>query len=195
MKTLLGCLMCLVFTLSQSFAISGGPFGGKGHVQTTGIYAGVFVPIPTVVDPGPPPVTLTDNSLGLFTLTVPKTGLATGTTAVFRNGFFYSGTIQGSADPDTAKLTGVVNATFTENVATVTTSGGTTTTITFIEIFSANGQLNKTQIVANTNLFAATSARIKGTSSLTYTNTAGDPNGDSGGPIEYKVKGFKQANQ
>src|SRR5882724_2274702 len=116
MKIVLGCLMCVVLTASECFAIDGGPvFGGGGQVTVTGIYAGVFVPIKIVVDPGPPPVTLTDNSLVLFTLIIPKVGLGTGTTAVFRNGFFYSGTIQGSADPDSARLTGVVNASFELN--------------------------------------------------------------------------------
>src|SRR5882672_8653322 len=99
MKVLLGCLMCLVLTIVETFAISGGPWGGPSHVTVTGTYAGVFVPIPPV-NPAPPPPTLPpDNSLALFTLKVPQIGLASGTSAVFRNGIFYSGTIRGSADP------------------------------------------------------------------------------------------------
>src|SRR5947209_5149698 len=46
MKTVLGCLMCLVFTMSQSFAISGGPFGGgAGKPSTTGTYAPMFTAV------------------------------------------------------------------------------------------------------------------------------------------------------
>src|SRR6266550_7569918 len=135
MKILLACLMCLVLGASECFAISGGPvFGGGGQVTVTGTYAGVFVPI---VDPT---IGLSEDSLVLFTLTIPKVGLATGTTAVFRNGFFYSGTIQGSADPDSARLTGVVNAFFQETVAQ------DNNTMFFFE-FDANGQFTNAHIV------------------------------------------------
>jgi len=187
MKILLACLMCLVLGASECFAISGGPVFGGGQLTITGSYAGVFVPIPTVLDPGPPPVTQTDNSLVLFTLSIPKVGLTSGTTAVFRNGFFYSGTILGSADPDTAKLTGVVDASFTETPQ----SGTVTTTIEF----DANGKFLNTKITANTNPSSSATARIRGRAVLTYRNDAmpPDPAGDSGGPIQYKVHGFKQS--
>src|SRR2546430_801029 len=109
MRILLACLMCLVLAMSQAFAISGGPFPSPAPV--TGTYAGVFVPIPIVPDPATPEVTLTDNSLALFTLSIQKLGLASGTAAVFRNGISYSGSIQASADVDTAKLRGVITAT------------------------------------------------------------------------------------
>lgn len=192
--------MCLVLGASQCFAISGGPFGGGSQVTVTGTYAGVFVPIPTVLDPGPPPVTMTDNSLALFTLKIPKTGLASGVTAVFRNGLFYSGTIQGSADPDSAKLTGVVNSSFQETVAT-------TSTTTFVFEYDANGQFVNAKIVANPNVASSATTRIKGRASLTYRTDApdpnctnsfptpcpSDPNGNSGGPIDYKIHGFKQS--
>src|SRR5437763_16385518 len=104
MKVLLAALMCLVFTITQAFAISGGPWSGSGGpVTVTGTYAGVLVPLVGVVDAGPPPVTLPpDNSVALFTLKIPQTGLASGTSVVFRNGIAYSGPVQGSADLDTA---------------------------------------------------------------------------------------------
>ena len=150
-----------------------------------------MVPIPTILDPGPPPITLTDNSLALFTLTVPKTGLATGTSAVFRNGLFYPGTILGSADPNTAKLTGIVNASFQ-----ITPRTGT---ITIIYDYFANGQFVNTKITAPGG--SNNTIRIRGTAKLTYTNDAPDPatgtfpdpKGDSGGPIQYKIHGFKQS--
>jgi hypothetical protein len=187
MKTLLGCLMCLVFTLSQSFAISGGPFGGRGHVRTTGTYAGLFVPTG---------VNSSDNSLGLFTATVPKTGLATGTLALFRNGIFYPGTIQAIADPDSAVLTGVVSSSF--NITfTSETSGNPPTTTNIVITFNANGSV-KGNIRANTLLLTAAAARINGTAAITYATVGSAPgfNSDpanSNGPIDYKVKGFKQA--
>ena len=177
MKIVLACLMCLVFTATESFAIDGGPNYGGGSVTVTGTYAGVLAPIPTVLDPGPPPVTLKDNSLALFTLVIPKVGLGTGTAAVFRNGLSYSGTIQASADPDTAKLSGVISTSFTPPGAN----------------YKANGQFVHAHIVANTNTSSTATARIRGQASITYTNNAADPNGDSGGPIFYRIRGFKQA--
>jgi len=150
----------------------------------TGIYAGVLVPITILV--GDPPAPMIDNSLALFTLTIPRVDLATGKAAVFRNGIFYSGTIQGSADPDSARLTGVVNAFFQETIAT---SGNTT----FIFEFDANGRFVNTKITANSNTSSSASTRIRGKATITYRNDAGDPMGDSGGPIEYRVHGFKQS--
>jgi hypothetical protein len=81
-------------------------------------------------------------------------------------------------------LTGIVNAFFLETVET----SGTTTLI--IE-YDANGKFVKAGIKPSSN---GTSARIRGEASLTYHTEFGDPNvGESGGPILYKIKGFKQS--
>src|SRR6476646_2052709 len=195
MKVLLGCLMCLVLTIAQTFAISGGPWGGRGQVSVTGTYAGVLIPVLVVVDPGPPPVTLPpDNSLALFTLKVPQTGGAAGAAVIFRNGFFYPGVIDAVADPDSAKISALFNATFSKT-HTANDLNGVAHDYTFN--FNANGQFDNVKVVANQQSFT-TSARLRGTASLTYT-TENDPNnpdfaaGDSGGPIKYKVRGFKQS--
>jgi hypothetical protein len=44
MKVLFGCLLCLAFTISQGFAIGGGPPYGNGGITTTGIDAGIMMP-------------------------------------------------------------------------------------------------------------------------------------------------------
>jgi hypothetical protein len=182
--------MCVILPLSQAFAIDGGPDYGSAQVRTTGIYAGVLFPKPVDIGGG---VTTTDNSLGLFTLSVPRNGLATGTAAVFRNGLYYPGTITGTADPDTAKLTSVMNATFTRTVAqSITTGSGGTQVLTFVYTYNANGGVNG-HIVANRNIFSTASARVTGKASVTYSNTGADPQGESGGPIIYRISGFKQS--
>jgi hypothetical protein len=185
MKILLAILLCPVLTASECFAISGGPVFGKGQVRTTGNYAGVFVPAAM------------DNSLGLFTTTIPRTGMGTGTVAFFRNGIFYpNGTIQALADPDSAVLTGVIqssfNVTFTSEVNPVT---GTTKNI--VITFQANGSI-KGKIRANSNIFSTAAARITGKGAITYSTIGSAPGFDSGpansgGPISYKVSGFKQS--
>lgn len=198
MKALLGCLMCLVLTMSQAFAVPGGPFGRFGSITLTGTYAGVLTPIPVVVDPGPPPVTLPpDNSLGLFSLAIAPQGLGTGSTpanavvgaaVIFRKGIVYSGAatpsgtgspppgIIGSADPLTGKLSAIVSTS-----GTVSISGDST----------ANGTFDTTKILPNTKRTLSTVALIRGQAAITYRST--DPVGDSGGSIQYKVRGFKQS--
>ena len=172
--------MCLVLVTSQAYAISGGPDYGTARVRTTGIYAGLLTP---VVDP---------NSLGIFSFTIPKVGVGTGTVAIFRNGNYYPGTFQGIADPDTAKLTGVIQGTFTRTVGQVVTNGSTTSTITFVYTYQVNGSA-KAHMKPNPDVTSTTSVRLKGHSELTYTNDEGNPSGNSAGPVDYVINGFKQA--
>src|SRR5437763_17217817 len=91
MKALLGALTCLVFTMTQSFAISGGPWG-RGQVGVTGTYAGVLHPI------------VASGSLGLFSIKVPDSGLATGDFVIFTTTRTFVGTIKGVADPNSSTL-------------------------------------------------------------------------------------------
>ena len=194
--------MCLVFTIAQSFAISGGPFGGRGQVSVTGTYAGVLIPVVIVIDPGPPPVTLPpDNSLALFTIRIPQTGLGAGVATVFRNGIFYIGLLVASGDPDTAKVSATLDASVIQTV-TCNDCNGVAHEYTFN--FNANGKFDTVKAVANEQSLATSSVRLRGKASITYVTDASnscDPTciasfsaaGDSGGPIQYKVKGFKQS--
>lgn len=195
MKALLGCLMCLVLTWSQAFAISGGPFGGSQQVNVVGTYAGALVPI---VDPV---IGLSDNSLALFTMKVPQTGLATGTVAVFRNGFIYTGGSQdittggdapgivGTVDPVSARLSAVVVAKFLRSV--IVDLGPPLVTGVFR--YEAQGTFDAAKIVTSDSNGGA--VRIKGRASLTYRffQDPLDPLGNSGGPVPYKIRGFKQS--
>ena len=108
MKALFACLLCLVFASSQSYAISGGPFQGPGRISVTGTYSGVMLPSKTF-SPGA-------NSIALFTMNIPSTGLASGTVVIFGAGLTFTGDIQASADPDSAKVTGEIDATSTVTV-------------------------------------------------------------------------------
>jgi hypothetical protein len=185
MKVLLGCLMCLVLTIAQSSAISGGPWSGAGHVTVTGTYAGLLIPRPLT-----PPVS--ENSLGLFTAIVPQTGLATGVVGIFRGGYFYPGTIQAVGDPDTARITGIVNATFditfSQEIDPVTH-----TTRNLVVTFNANGSLDG-KVFTNASNPSTTTARLKGDAEITYKQVGGitDPSANAG-PISYKIRGFKQS--
>ena len=174
------CAFALISLIS--LGISGGPSFGGQKVLTTGTYAGLFVPN-----------NLGENSLGLFTVTIPRTGLGTGTAALFRNGLAYPGTMQAVADPDSANMTGVVDCSFNVTFTSQKDAQGNTTNT--VVTYKANGGV-QTQIKPNRNRISTASARLTGTGELTYVqigfaNSA--PNGNSNGPIDYSVVGFKQA--
>jgi len=174
MKALFACLLCLVFASSQSYAISGGPFQGPGRISVTGTYSGVMLPSKTF-SPGA-------NSIALFTMNIPSTGLASGTVVIFGAGLTFTGDIQASADPDTAKVTGEIDATST---VTVGSQGG-------VEV--AVGSMNATIKLGKT-LFTI---RMKGVrkenhpdagADIQFSRAANTPFDE----IIYDINGFKQS--
>jgi len=181
MKAILATLLCYVFFQAQCFAHKGGPFDGqKGQIVTTGTYSAILVPNESG--------TVGQNTLGLFTMVVPKTGLATGTAFMFGFGATFSGTVQGAVDPKTAKLYAVIN---TEHDITVATSD----TTTLVVVFLANGNLNGNKIIAGKG---TTGVRITGESSITFSTSEGGSAFLPGFPdqpqtVVYTVLGFKQA--
>ncbi len=179
-KILLASLLCFVLVASQTFALKGGPEFG-GNVKTTGTYAGVM--IPGALSPG-------SNSIGLFTLLLPTTGLGSGTVVIFTAGETYTGTIRGSADPDTAKLVGEVSASFPviEIVPGPPDSNGNSTAVTITVAATAAGSV-KGKMKANKNLFSTASVRIVGSADIQFSLTVNNPFDE----IIYDVSGFKQA--
>ncbi len=169
--------------------------GRRGGGVTTGNYAGVLVPIPVVIDPGPPPVMETEIRWRFLRSSIPAVGLATGTSAIFRNGYCLYRQ-QSSASPiPTPRSSQGFSIPFSYLLATAKRAS---TDINIIAAeYGANGKLENAKIVANPHNSSAT-ARIRGTASISYTNQhfdtgVPDPNGDSGGPIPYRIIGFKQS--
>jgi hypothetical protein len=170
MKTLLGCLMCLVLTMSQGFAISGGPWSGKGLVGVVGTYAG------TLQD-----VMVGSNNLGIFTLSVPQTGLATGTLLLFTGERAFSGPITGLADPNTDILVATL-----QGIPVVSSGGQTIETLNF----HADGSLNA-RIRGSKKSTSVSSVRIRGTAHVTTTNS--NPSPPEQTMTDYIVNGFRQS--
>ncbi len=133
MNRVLSLLLAFIFLHTQAWALSGGPvFGGTAQTSLIGTYAGALLPTaePEFTDPAPtappapgappaPPAPTdpgTDNTqfngLGLFTLSVPDTGLGTGTFVYFSEGRTFTGTITGLADPERQTLIGLVKGQF-----------------------------------------------------------------------------------
>ena len=165
MKALLGCLMFLVLTTSQGFAISGGPWG-RGTLNVVGVYAGVLKPkIPPVDDPPG----CSANSIGVFSVGVPSSGVSTGTFVMFSQGRVFTGTIQGVADPGKGTLNAVLSASLNFTVTfsptpcpspvTTCTESSTTEQVTA----TANGNLNASVFNAQSQSGNATgSTRLRG---------------------------------
>lgn len=121
MRTVLSLLLSFVLIQSQAFALSGGPRYGGNSGSMVGTYSGVMVAEPTY-DPNDPLGFYTQpvEGMGLFTVSVPETGLATGVITVFSDGNAFSGSFQGMGDSDAGTLKGVLDG----------NNGGTTITET-----------------------------------------------------------------
>ncbi len=144
MKKLLPVLLCYVLSASQTYALSGGPiFNSNG--SSRGSYSGVIEGI-TEVDngsttgpaiPGDPvaggtagSTPVPSNALGLFNLSVPATGFATGSFILFEDGTVFNGTITATAPTGSNKLVGIIEASFTTVLFSSTDIFGDTATET-----------------------------------------------------------------
>lgn len=172
MKKLLPILLCYLLMTSQVFAVSGGPSFGGGNVNPIGTYSGLIqvnreIDNDTLsIDPvtGLPAPTILQqnqiNAIGLFSLGVPTTSVARGACLIFVEGVVYTGTITASVDPDSGKLSGVLNAVF--QYTRISTNPITGAQVTAALTAQANGKVNAQ--INGTRQGAAASARINGSS-------------------------------
>jgi hypothetical protein len=182
MKAWLSCFLCSIFLVAETFAISGGP-PYPGSTNIVGVYAGVLKqPMDTPVDPhdgcSASAPGCSANSLGVFSVGVRNSGLASGTFVMFSQGRVFNGTIQGTADPgkdpNRATLNAVLSASFNFTLTETTpcpiptpapscTPSSTTQQVTA----SANGTLDahiKSQL--SRALLGATSVRLVGSATI-----------------------------
>ncbi len=112
-KSLLAVLLCYVLLSAQTtYAIQGGPGGGGGtlSLDVVGTYSGVLTGVQDKdADTG---ITSASNSIALFSMNVPATGLATGTSIVFSGGRVFNGTLNAVVDPVSGSVRGILNATY-----------------------------------------------------------------------------------
>jgi hypothetical protein len=190
MKALFGSLLCLVFTISETYALKGGPPYPGGGTNIIGRYAGVLrPPFCPLADPAQCPFGL--NSLGLFTLSLPENGLGAGTAFIFSSGRTFTGTITASGDPNTGAISGVLDTSYEATCAstlarqTFATAGG-----------KIDGKVSNRRAGAN----STTSILLKGTAVVSVrcllqsgffscANTS-----CSEGSSSYQLDGFKQSN-
>ncbi len=210
MRILLAVLMCLLLGTAECWALKGGP-EYKAGATITGTYAGVLEPRFDPTDP------FSSNSLGIFSLSVPATGLASGSFVMFVRGTVFKGTIQGLGDPNKGSVTAILDASFavTSNSSTISDSFGFVfTSSTNIVTARAQGNLNAKVSATRTGL-ATSATLIKGTANLFVSQTTSStatptptatatatPSGGSGGTaggggvsaaFTLDVVGFKQS--
>ena len=203
-KKVFPLLLSYVFLTTQCWAISGGPDYGRGTVSTIGLYSGTLAGL-TETDastvgpsiPGdtlPPPASSTtanSNAIGLFDLTVPQTGTATGTFLLFADGRIFTGTIDGSVDPDTDTLQGIVQGTFDFTLSTFDSTGASVSTaVTAQAVGMINAKIKGTKTSSNV------AARLTGTSFLDI--NFGTVDATTLAPviarvIQFSVNGFQQS--
>jgi hypothetical protein len=179
MKAVFGVLLCYVLFASQCFAIKGGPiYSGPSNVTATGTFAGVLLPNEFSGS----------NSIGLFSINLPTTGLGTGPLFIFQTGETYTGTIQGIVDPDSAKFFALLNATFPfiTTIQTGTDTNGNPTFTSETVVASASGRLNGQ--LAGTSQNGSSSTRITGTADVQFAEFVNKVDSE----IVYDVFGFRQ---
>lgn len=155
MKAILGSLLCVVLATSEAFAISGGP-QYPGGTNLVGTYAGVLQPM---FDPTNPS---SSNSIGVFSLGVPSSGMGGGTFVMFTQGRVFSGTIQGVGDPNKASINGVLTASYSF------TKIASATGVSFQVTASVKGSL-KAKVAPSSGSNGSTALRLSGSSTL-YTD-------------------------
>ena len=187
----------VVFAVSAAYAIKGGP-PYPSQANLIGTYAGVISPTPTPNPPVFPAIpSCSANSVGVFSVGVPTTGVATGTFVMFSQGRVFTGTIQGTADPGSSSLRGVLAATYNFSVSTVVTNpvtGDSTVEVQNVTA-NANGSLKSKISQSDQVSLGAAATRIRGTATLDISQ--GHLNFDLSPFIDcestYRVTGFKQS--
>ncbi|MFL6526709.1 MAG: hypothetical protein ACJ8IQ_01290 [Chthoniobacterales bacterium] len=196
MKSLFGALLCFVLAQSQAWAISGGPIYPGTKTSVVGTYAGVLSPA-FCAEPNPANCPAL-NSIGVFSLAVPSTGNGTGAFTMFARGRVFTGTITASADPNSARVQGILQATYNFNLQkTELDENGQPHVVSIPVTATINGPIDA-KISNSASGRSASIAAIRLTGDATMFVNGGFVSGSTGEPIidatlSLKVNGFKQS--
>lgn len=120
MKQPLSLLVAYAFLQAQIWAIGGGPQSSSASASSlVGNYAGALLPSSSSAN------VLQTNGLGLFTLSLPQTGLGKGQFIYFSEGKTFTGSITGLGDPKKQQFVGLVKAQFDIVVDSITITDAT----------------------------------------------------------------------
>ena len=112
MKKILSFLLTIVFLQAHVFAMSGGPTYSTTGENIVGSYSGVLIPDSAVISAVTGPNGEVIPSLGIFSLSVPVTGYATGIFMMFSEGQTFPGTINAVGNALKGTLDGLLEASF-----------------------------------------------------------------------------------
>jgi len=171
MKTLLAILLSFLVSEAPVLAIHGGySLGGSAGVQ--GTYAGVLIPTQdTSLLTGTTVADFGANSLGLFTLGIPSSGLGAGQVYLLSSGQQLAGTITALADPATdSGIVGIIQAT-----GQLTVASASSTLFGFNQVQNqitgqASGGLTAT-VTESTQSVSTAGINISGTANVTITSS------------------------
>lgn len=110
MRIVLSLLVAFTLFQANCFALVGGPNygGGDFNGSVVGTYAGTLLTTDISGDlTAPVPVSTT---LGIFTISVPDTGAASGSVFIFQDGSSFQGSLAGIGDPGRGTISGIINA-------------------------------------------------------------------------------------
>lgn len=194
MKQVLSLLVAYIFLQTQMWAIGGGPRHGGSTSSVSGTYAGVLIPSRVnrlFQNPSFTPTAESDaNTLGIFAISIPTTGVGTGNYLFFQDGEAFFGSMSGVADPGRGTFIGLI--------AGAAATNSLDTSVEFLSPVSAVGKI-KAKIVPNNDFSTAFSgSRLKGTAFIQLQGFIPDtsPNGFGLGTlreINFIVDGFKQS--
>ena len=187
MRILLACLLCILLSSAQCYAVKGGPVYPGGGANIIGRYAGVLRP-PFCPRPNPAECGVA-NSIGIFTAAIPQTGITSGRVLIFSAGRTFVGDITALGNPNTGALTGVLNANFQTSVSRRNAAGDVVTTLETVAI--ASGAIDAKIASSQTRSFSVSSVRLKGTATIAITEV---DSGDTSDSVRLEVDGFKQSN-
>ncbi len=191
MKAVFGCLLCLLLSSAQCFAVKGGPQYPLGN-NVVGTYAGVMQGAFDPTNPG------SSNTIGIFSLGVPGSGVSGGAFVMFSRGRVFSGSIQGFADPEKATLKGILSASFEYSIAVAVPGQNGSINIQNIEVTAtANGPINAD--IANSrraSTFGGSVTRLRGEATLSISQGTLEDNLDPtiDRLLSLVVSGIKQTN-
>ena len=170
--------------------MKGGPeYPGANNI--TGTYAGVLQGLFDPTDPR------SSNSIGIFSVGVPQTGLSSGAFLMFAQGRVFTGTISGVGSPNASSFKAILNATYNYTRTFAVPSPLGSVTFESVEVTATvNGNLNARVQAPRALTAPLTATLLRGDATLYIDQGEVASNGEPiiTGVLLMTVNGFKQSN-
>ena len=170
--------------------MKGGPeYPGANNI--TGTYAGVLQGLFDPTDPR------SSNSVGIFSVGVPQTGLSSGAFVMFAQGRVFSGTIRGVGQPKGSSFKAILSATYDYTQTFAVPGENGSFTLESVDVTATvNGNLNARVRAPRSVTAALTATLLRGDATLYIDQGRVASNGEPviTGILLMTVNGFKQSN-